>query len=444
MMKSTKGKGVPMTFEQLWQVRFQRLLREWLKYGRLVVSDHLALVSVIVVGFGGLYYRQLLTQLDTWTPNMVRMLISVVLWLIWWSFLRLGKPILLVHASDSSYILPRLPQWRKLWLVGASLAAIVPFMVMSLLTGIFIPLVWRYFEDGSAMFIGLWLGLLLIKLSLSVHFLNRASGHKGIFISSDWLAVMASSLFAYGLWLPVAVRISIWGSVVCAILVYVGLCYHRLIQQPLNIEAFVVLEEERQAAFYKWVSIFADVPQLKPPVKRRAYLDRLLHKLPGGDTPVGYYAMRLLWRDTAYSGIAWRVFCFTVMLLLGMEAPYFLIIAGMLSSLLTVIQYVPLYRVTQQSPFMTLYPLMQEFQGIKRHPSFKAHQRRSLRSFQLVVLMMLLAQWLGYVVVLLMKGSLSLSQLVVILVSWWGMIALLIMIYLPWKCAQNKLKRNVM
>ena len=436
-MKSMKEKGVPMTFEQLWHLRLQRLLREWLKYGRLVVSDHLALVAVIVVGFGGLYYRQLVVQLDTWSSEFVRTLLSVVLWLIWWNFLRLGRPILLVHASDSSYILPRLPQWRKQWLIGVGLGAIIPFMLMALLTGIFVPLVWRYFNEGSVAFIWLWVTLLIIKLSLSVHFLNRAGSYKGIVVSNDWLAALVSGLLVYSFWVPVFVRIIIWGSAILVVLVYVGRCYDHLWKQPLNVEGFVTLEEERQAAFYQWVAIFADVPQLKPPVKRRAYLDRVLHYLPGGDTIIGYYAMRLLWRDTAYSGIAWRIFCFTGILILGVNHPYFLMAAGILSVILTVIQYVPLYDLTQRSPMMFLYPTFQGKPATNFEYSSCDVQKQQIRSFQLVVSTLLMSQWLGYVCILLLKGNIALDQVVRIVLSWLAVSVLFIVLYLPWKCKKS-------
>ena len=402
----------------LWQGRLRDFAKTMSRYSRLILNDHMALILLVAFGFFSIYYQQLLTSLQSQPPQGLGLMMSAVCLLVWWAGLAWGRPLLLTYEPDKSYLFARGYQWHAVWKWGVWLGALAPSLVLAVFTLLLAPLISLGFgwSLGQA--------LCLIVYVVAAKFLVAWAGYLGFYsgllpkaLSASLLALALAGLGAGSLWLPANLALGL-----LALLLILGaafLCWtcRKLDQHWIEFEALVAQEQARRASLYRWLALFAEVPQQIPPIKRRAYLDGVLKSLSGRlGNRYAYLYLRHLVRNTAYSGIWLRVLIFFSLVIVSSQQVWLWAAAGALSTVLTLVQLMPLALEPLRHPLERLYPV---------------GQQALVPALRPVLAMILGLQLLVYSLLLAVLAQGNWSHLGLCLLIWLAVAALGLLVYLP-------------
>lgn len=269
----------------IWKARFVHYINEVQKYMRFIVTGHIAIVFVFVIGAAGYQYSEWLKVAPTSFP--AEWLVAVAVGLV----LAFSRPTTLIREPDQVYLLPletQMPAYFKKavnWTFWSQL--IVPVIVYI----VAIPLLNTVTELSS---LQVWLGLafvialkyLNVKIEFNYRFANR--GHA---IIIDRLARGALSILA----IETALTASIYMAAIYLVLfiAYNMSLKKRVTDQPVPYEHFVRLEQNRMLRFYRFANYFTDVPHLRGTIRHRAWLDGVYKWIPFAQKNTQLY---LVWR----------------------------------------------------------------------------------------------------------------------------------------------------
>lgn len=411
---------------KLWSQRLNRYLKELGKYGQLIFNDHFAIILLILFAFAALYYQQLLGQLQVMEPELLRLPGSVLVAVILAVVFQLGRPIWLTKDPDKSYLYPRAKEWQTYWLQGSLLSLVLPLILLFFATVLLMPFAaittsWQVddlllfylliavFKVGASLMEYLTIfGLAINRDYQSVRLIITLLFLITVFISNlviaplnlIVLALVAGGLLIYGL-IGLGQRSSHWAD------------FQYVIDQ----------EESRMSRLYRWISIFADVPQMTVTVKSASFLDGLLLKLPFvNQDRYSYLYSRAMIRNSAFSGIWMRVMFFIGLLILLTQSAWLVLGLGLVGHILTVIQLMPLMTYYRHQPFQKIYPHRQDSPVV---------------AFQKTLALIIGLQSLVYGVLNLIGVGLTITPWVNL--GLWLLIgAVLIFFYVPWWYKRQK------
>ncbi|MDO4432816.1 MAG: ABC transporter permease [Aerococcaceae bacterium] len=375
---------------QLWRKRLRLFLKMLGKYSRLMLNDHVSIVLLGLLGFGSLFYRELLHDLQQVNLDTIRVPLILGMSVVAVGAYNIGTPIWLMEPSDVSYLFPQgrhfFAYWKKGRLLGLMMPLLLLFGVITLLAP-FISLLNNWALNDIIAWGG---GLILLRIVRDEWLFGRLIDmplHYRIGYRVMTAVIITSSLLWQWPFLLIV------ASVLCLAPVFP-------LRQKGSVPFQAVIEQEtkRQASFYKWVSFFADVPKTKAIVKRRQYLDWLLQR---EYNPSSYLYARLLLRHSTYSRIWLNSFIFVSVCLLFTKNTYYIIALGIISHWLTIVQCVPLAQLHHQHPMMRLYP----------------QQTNRLLAVRRILNKLLSIQIAGYALIALAKLNLSL-ELAVVIICW--------------------------
>ncbi|WPK13886.1 ABC transporter permease [Lysinibacillus louembei] len=269
----------------IWKARFVHYINEVQKYMRFIVTGHIAIVFVFVIGAAGYQYSEWLKVAPASFP--AEWLVAAAVGLV----LAFSRPTTLIREPDQVYLLPletQMPAYFKKavnWTFWSQL--IVPVIVYI----VAIPLLNTVTELSS---LQVWLGLafvialkyLNVKIEFNYRFANR--GHA---IVIDRLARGALSILA----IETALTASIYMAAIYLVLfiAYNMSLKKRVADQPVPYEHFVRLEQNRMLRFYRFANYFTDVPHLRGTIRHRAWLDGVYKWIPFAQKNTQLY---LVWR----------------------------------------------------------------------------------------------------------------------------------------------------
>lgn len=269
----------------IWKARFVHYINEVQKYMRFIVTGHIAIVFVFVIGAAGYQYSEWLKVAPASFP--AEWLVAAAVGLV----LAFSRPTTLIREPDQVYLLPletQMPAYFKKavnWTFWSQL--IVPVIVYI----VAIPLLNTVTELSS---LQVWLGLafvialkyLNVKIEFNYRFANR--GHA---IVIDRLARGALSILA----IETALTASIYMAAIYLVLfiAYNMSLKKRAADQPVPYEHFVRLEQNRMLRFYRFANYFTDVPHLRGTIRHRAWLDGVYKWIPFAQKNTQLY---LVWR----------------------------------------------------------------------------------------------------------------------------------------------------
>ncbi|MCT6924655.1 ABC transporter permease [Metasolibacillus sp.] len=271
--------------DNIWKSRFVHYINEVQKYMRFIVTGHIAIVFVFVIGAAGYQYSEWLKVAPASFP--AEWLVAAAVGLV----LAFSRPTTLIREPDQVYLLPletQMPAYFKKavnWTFWSQL--IVPVIVYI----VAIPLLNTVTELSS---LQVWLGLafvialkyLNVKIEFNYRFANR--GHA---IVIDRLARGALSILA----IETALTASIYMAAIYLVLfiAYNMSLKKRVADQPVPYEHFVRLEQNRMLRFYRFANYFTDVPHLRGTIRHRAWLDGVYKWIPFAQKNTQLY---LVWR----------------------------------------------------------------------------------------------------------------------------------------------------
>lgn len=409
-------------FKSLWQQRYSNYLKEIGKYSKLIMNDHFSIILLIILAFGALYYRDLIMQLQALDLSVIRwvIILGVVIWLS--SIFQFGQPIWLTKDPDKSYLFPRGEEWHSYWLRSTVVSLVLPIVIISIGTVMIIPFldlisVWQLSQSWVLiLYMVAFKVLSFLLLYLDVFSLGFAQligqqltrWHHTLLVAMVLLLTFALPT-VWSMYIPMVVGF--------LLIIYIFWAMSKRSERWVAFDYVVEEETRREASFYKWVSIFADVPHLRPSVKRRPYLDKALMFMKKlNNNRYSYLFLRALFRNNAYSGVWIRVMLFISVLMIITNNSWMLLGMGIMSHILTFIQLVPLMTVYTNQPFQRIYP--------NREGSV-------VKAFQGTTLVIAAIQLLAYILIVCLTQPLTI-QLGYIIMAWIVVAVAMIFLYVPW------------
>ena len=260
------------TLHDVWRVRFLHYVNELQKYLKYVITGHLVIVIVFVLGAAGYQYSEWLKVAPDDFP--ATWLVAGVIGIL----LSFSPPTTLIREPDKVYLLPLesslMMYMRKAlsWTVWSQVfIVLLPFIVA-------IPMLMQVGDLDKVTLGVVFISIALMKFwNVHVEFAFRwANLGQGVWgdrtvralVSIAVLAAIftMNPLFMALLAIPVAFYAFTWSR--------------QMKRQPFPYEHFVKLEQNRMLRFYRFANYFTDVPHIRGSIRRRAWLDGVYRLVP--------------------------------------------------------------------------------------------------------------------------------------------------------------------
>lgn len=361
-----------MTLKTLFNRRRSRYIKEMMKYGRLIFNDHFVLLIFLLVGAGGLAYSE---YLDTLTLGMVqpRLLVGLLFFILASS----GRTALLLEPADQIFLLPKEEDFKKVFkglvirnvmetLLPVGLITFVTFPIfVSTLHVEVIDMVFIFFTLASLKSLNT-----LYQLRPFFEMEEETKKKSQIIWTLVKLITITGLLF---------INIKLTAIIIGVITGIVWFQFHNgklYLNRLFNWNRMINAEDQRMQKLYRFIGMFASVPNIQTPIKRLAWLDTILDRLTQRNpTASYYYILRLAIRNTEYSLMILRativgaiILAFTNNLILStvMVGLFLYIIGFQLLTLVNELKRVPLFQIypisdeektkaVQQLIFQTLF-----------------------------------------------------------------------------------------
>lgn len=400
--------------EELWSNRFRYLMKEIGKYGRLIFNDHFSVILFAILGFFMFFYREQLIILRHTNINYLRLPFIIISALLLALISAIGNPLWLMKEADKSYIYAQGKKWQAYWLKGTLIGGILPIIINVGLIGLLFPFLSVLFNWGQIEFVQIVFVQIIMVAS---HYLNIFLSIYQSNIGSKLMIMIIYVLLLLGgmLFFPSSV-IHVLLVISLIFLLLLVLQFRSVKYKWHDFEFVIQTDLRRQSIFYKWISLFAEVPNQIISVKRRAYLDGLIERLSKNEKNIEYYLfVRLLFRNNVYSGVWLRVMLFITLLLIFTTNFYLSIGLGLIGYYMSVVQLLPMIYYYDANPFKYLYPV----------------QSNANSAMKQVILVVLIIQWSVYSIAALISLKWNLQWLIVVAVLFIGGI-LLSFVYVPY------------
>lgn len=337
---------------ELYQKRLSRHLRQMLRYLRLVFNDHFVIALMFFVGGLGLAYSSWLKTVkpgETW--------IVLVVGLILWLGLGIGRVATLLEPADVVFLLPRehdlhgylVKAWRYSWWLAQA--------VQVILVGLTVPVLMLVDKLSGVSLLALLVTQLALKDSQLTGYVSRlyrlTAGQRRFSQFGNWglmLVILALSLF-----------VSPWLGLVLALGLAAGQRWWHTRLWPTTVIAWrddIKLEANRMLGIYRFFNLFTDVPMVQGTVKRRRYLDWAFNWVPKNrQHAFNYLFARGMVRGTEFSGLVARLTVIGAVLLYFIGHGWLAMALDVLFIYLIGFQLLPFYKRYDNIVFTHIYPI---------------------------------------------------------------------------------------
>ncbi|PLR89965.1 ABC transporter permease [Bacillus sp. T33-2] len=335
----------------LWRERFSRFVKDTGRYMRYIFNGHLVIVFLFLIGTAAYYYQEWIKTLGPEFPAALIMAGALGVLLAY-------SPIntFLIEA-DKIFLLPletRLGSYfRRSIIFSLAIQSYLLLMVLAVLMPLYVQVCGGAFRS---FFLFLSALIILKALNLVVSWKVLYYIEISVHVTDMIIRFLINSVFLYLLFSGAA----IWLTVACALPMVFLLLYYRaqVHEKGLKWELLIDQEEKRMNAFYRVANLFTDVPRLKDRIKRRRWMDWLLHRIPfSQEGTYSHIYARTFLRAGDYSGL------FIRLTFIGALALYFLsygpgqLLFTLLFLYLTGFQLLPLWNHHQNKLWPELYPV---------------------------------------------------------------------------------------
>lgn len=340
-----------MTLKELFSKRRTRYMKEMMKYGRLIFNDHFVLLLFLLVGAGGLAYSD---YLDTLTQGMMqpRLLVGVIFYIV----TSTGSTTLLLEPADQVFLLPKEENFKEIFKGLVSRSFIESLLSVGLVTILSFPIFVSTIQAQPIDMLFIFLALASLKglnalLQLMPFFeMNQSQRPKyQAVLSIVKLIALIALLFIHVK--VTAILLTIFGFIIWTQFSRGNLFLDHL----FNWESMINAEDQRIQKLYRFIGMFATVPNIQTPIKRLAWLDPVLNRLTKRNPNASYYyILRLAIRNTEYSlmilratsiGVVILAFTNTIILSTVIVLLFLYIIGFQLLTLVNELKKVPLFQI---------------------------------------------------------------------------------------------------
>lgn len=316
---------------EVWSKRFVFYINELQKYLKYIISGHIAIVIVFVIGAAGYTYSEWLNTAPKDFPAflVVSFIVSILI--------ALSTPVTLMKKADSVYFLPletKLGEYLKLALTWTFFSSIiVPFAALV----VSIPLLTRIAGSTSGEILFFLGAILLWKYwSIQTEFQYRwASNGKNVWVDYFMRMIL---LFAGFYFLLSGSYLFLLAVVIIQVL-YLIAWKRKKAEVPFPFDHFIEVEQARMMRFYRFANYFTDVPHIQGMTKRRKWLDILYKLAPYEQTHTQFYlVLRTFVRTNDYFYLWVRLTALAIVGAIFIPFPIVAIIFTSALSFATVIQ----------------------------------------------------------------------------------------------------------
>lgn len=399
--------------KQFYKERHARHQAKMMHYMKYVFNDHFVIMIFFLVGGIGLYYSNLLKSLPS--PFALGRWIGIILLIVGLSF---GKLATLLKEADQVFLLPKEGEMLGYLQSAVGSSRLVAYGFQVLWLAFLMPLIVISTPFSFTTFFVLLIMVLLLKESYlwySIALLYATEGRR-------WTVV-------YWLSSAVVVMIGLYWPVVGALLsIGAFVLWRYAIRRYIHDEMFqwkqaISCEETRLMRIYRFINLFTDVPEVKTVIKRRAYLDFILQRIPNQHSRTyDYLYQRHFLRSNEYSGLFFRLTLIGGLIALFNPSIYLGIVMNLILVYLFIFQMIPLYDQFSYMVLSQLYPVSESAQ-------MKSLQRLLMMTGQIMAIILSVAAGIGGRLVgiaIIMEIILSIE------------LALLIYRYLPYRLKRLK------
>lgn len=368
---------------KLWKERFGRTSKELGRYLRYIFNGHLVIVFIFLLGSGAFYYQEFIKTLTADFPVAIVMAIII-------SVLVTFSPIYtFLLEADRIFLLPLENRLTGYFQKSIVASFVFQSYLLLLLLALLMPM---YVQVYQVSFQSFFLFFFIIAIVKGWNLLSRWQiqyfVETNVHTIDSLVRFMINVLFLYFLFTEEPFFMAILGVIMVLLLLY----FRRQISgKGLKWERLIELEERRMNSFYRIANLFTDVPKLKDRVKRRRWLDWIYGAIPFSQKNTFLYLyLRTFIRTGDYAGLVIRLTLIGVVALFLVSFGFGQVLLVLLFLYLTGFQLLPLWNHHQNTLWVSLYPVDE---GIKE------------KSFQWLLLSMLLVESIVFTVVILWKGD---------------------------------------
>ena len=256
-----------MDLQSIWTKRFGAYVYELQKYLRFVITGHLAIVFIFLIGAGGFAYSEWLQTVDPMFPSIL--ITSIVTSLVLFS----SQTATLLHRADAVYLLPLESSLEQYMKNGRSYSTLVQSALPLVVLFIFIPLLSRTTTMVTFDYVVAFLGIVFLKWAFvqGEYYFRRA--YQGQF---QFVRIVGQLLLAF---VSVYTLLIGWYIIPFALgLGYALFMKHFAKNKPFPWEHMITIEENRMMRFYRFANYFTDVPHVQGSKRRRSYMNLLMTK----------------------------------------------------------------------------------------------------------------------------------------------------------------------
>ncbi|MEG2707665.1 MAG: ABC transporter permease [Vagococcus sp.] len=338
--------------EEFYKKRQASHKKNMMKYMKYVLNDHFLLVMLISLGGFGLYYSEFVKSLNS--SFVIGKVVAIVLCVL---TVFVGRLATLMKEADSVFLLPKERHMLNYLKTSFKHSILLPFVVIVLVTGVLMPLLVATsqltFNDFYPLVLNLWV-LKLAHLIIQVENLYLDTEKT---VKFQWFLLLISSVLSMSLNVLIMPWFGLPISILCLVYCLVQ-SKNAVSHHPFNWQKSIELERKRMKKIYSFINLFTDVPGLSADIKRRAYLDPVLHKIKReqGQTYTYLYS-RVFLRGTEYSGLVIRLTLIGSLVLLFSDQLILNAIVSALFVYLIGFQLLPMYNEFDYMLMTQLYPV---------------------------------------------------------------------------------------
>ncbi|WP_208589991.1 ABC transporter permease [Gracilibacillus suaedae] len=400
---------------RLFAERLSAHMKELSRYLRYILTGHLAIAMVFIVGAMSVYYQQFLEDIPDYFPST--WVIAIVLGVV-----TAHSPIqTLLKRADIVFLIPAESQLSGYFIRALIYSFVTQLYLFVLAIAAVAPLYMTVFPENSSF------GLLFVVL-LVIKVWGLAANWWMLRVR-DKNARMMDKVVRFALIITLVyfflVQEMIFLAIITVLLIVLFVTNYQTArkQRALNWDLLIESDYMRMRSFYRLANMFTEVPHMETPVRKRHWLARLLTgSLPFHQKQAYPYLYRLTTvRSGEYLGIYARLLVIGGLLIYFVPNSWLKLVFALLFIYMIFLQVIPLWKHHATLVWLDLYPI-----GINTRKQAFIKWMQQLMMFAgglFVLLLIVIGEWL-------MGGVMSLAALLFI-----GMV---IPNYLQKRMAQEK------
>ncbi|WP_018933688.1 ABC transporter permease [Gracilibacillus lacisalsi] len=371
---------------RLFVERLSAHMKELSRYLRYILTGHLAIAMVFIVGAMSVYYQQFLEDIPDYFPSTL--VIAVVLGVV-----TAHSPIqTLLKRADIVFLIPAESQLSGYFIRALIYSFVTQLYLFVLAIAAVAPLYMTVFPENSSFGL-LFVVLLVIKVwSLAANWWMLRVRDKNT-RRMDKVVRFALIITLVYFFL---VQEMIFLAIITALLIVLFVTNYQTArkQRALNWDLLIESDYMRMRSFYRLANMFTEVPHMETPVKKRHWLARLLTgSIPFQQKQAYPYLYRLTTvRSGEYLGIYVRLLVIGGLLIYFVPNSWLKLVFALLFMYMIFLQVIPLWKHHATLVWLDLYPI-----GISERKQAFIKWMQQLMIFAgvlFVLLLIVIGEWL--------------------------------------------------